>query len=202
MWKWLKANPDQATQGTSGVGGITTAGGLLFQRETGTLFRSVPYRGGQSPALQDLVAGQIDFMIATPGSSLPHVRAAAIKAYAVMSKNRLAAAPDIPTVDEAGLPGLYTLNWTATFLPKSTPRNIVSRLNDAVVTALADPNARRRLADIGQEIFPRDQQTPVALSAFQKAEIEKWWPIVKAAGSMAEEVHPQAVGQCRGCLLL
>jgi tripartite-type tricarboxylate transporter receptor subunit TctC len=178
---WLKANPDNATQGTSGAGGITTVGGLLFQRETGTRFRSVPYRGGQGPATLDLVAGQIDFMIATAAIALPHVRAGTIKAYAVMSKSRVAAAPDIPTVGEAGLSGLYVLNWQATFLPKATPKDIVARLNAAVVIALADPSVRRRLANIGQEIFPREQQTPEALAAFQSAEVEKWWPIIKTA---------------------
>jgi tripartite-type tricarboxylate transporter receptor subunit TctC len=184
---WLKANPDQATQGTTGAGGVGTVGGLLFQRETVTRYRFVPYyRGGQGAAMQDLVAGQIDFMIATAANSLPQVRAGTIKAYAVTSKTRLAAASDIPTVGEAGLPGLYALNWQATFLPKATPRNIVARLNAAVVTASADPAVRRRLADIGQEIFPRDQQTPEALGAFQGAEIEKWWPIIKAAKIKAE----------------
>jgi tripartite-type tricarboxylate transporter receptor subunit TctC len=177
---WLKSNPD-ATQGTSGAGGITTVGGLFFQRETGTHFRSVPYRGGQGPAMLDLLAGQIDFMIATPSSCLPYVRTGMIKAYAVTSKIRLAAASDIPTVGEAGLPGLHALNWQAIFMPKATPGDVVARLNAAIVTALADPTVRGRIANIGQEIFPREQQTPEALAAFQSAEIERWWPIVRAA---------------------
>jgi tripartite-type tricarboxylate transporter receptor subunit TctC len=178
---WLKANPGQATQGTTGAGGLSTVVGLFFQKETRTRFRFVPYRGGLGPAMQDLVAGQIDFMIDNPANALPQVRAGTIKAYAVTSKSRLAVASDIPTVGEAGLPDLYALNWQATFLPKATPRDIVAKVNAAVVAALADPTVGRRLADLGQEIFPRDQQTPEALAAFQGTEIEKWWPIVKAA---------------------
>ena len=183
---WLKANPDQATQGTTGAGGISTVGGLFFRRATGTQFRFVPYRGGLGPAMQDLVAGQIDFMIDTAANSLPQVRAGTIKAYALTAKNRLPAAPDIPTVDEAGLTGLYALNWQAVFVPKGTPKDVVTRLNSAVVTALADPTVRRRLADIGQEIFPPERQAPQALAAFHKAETEKWWPIIKAAGIKPE----------------
>ena len=183
---WLKANPDQATQGTTGAGGISTVGGLFFRRATGTQFRFVPYRGGLGPAMQDLVASQIDFMIDTAANSLPQVRAGTIKAYALTANSRLAAAPDIPTVDEAGLPSFHALNWQAVFLPKGTPKDIVTRLNSAIMTALADATVRRRLADIGQEIFPRDQQTPHALAAYQKAEIEKWWPIVKEANIKAE----------------
>jgi len=183
---WLKANPDQVTQGTTGAGGISTVGGLFFRRATGTQFRFVPYRGGLGPAMQDLVAGQIDFMIDTAANSLPQVRAGTIKAYALTAKTRLPAAPDIPTVDEAGLPGLYALNWQAVFVPKGTPKDVVTRLNSAIVTALGDATVRRRLADIGQEVFPLEQQTPEALAAYQKAEIEKWWPIVKEANIKAE----------------
>jgi tripartite-type tricarboxylate transporter receptor subunit TctC len=183
---WLKANPDQATQGTTGAGGISTVGGLFFRRATGTQFRFVPYRGGLGPAMQDLIAGQIDFMIDTAANSLPQVRAGTIKAYALTANTRLAAAPDIPTVDEAGLPALHALNWQAVFLPKGTPKDRVTSLNSAIVTALANAMVRRRLADIGQEIFPRAQQTPEALAAYQNAEIEKWWPIVKEANIKAE----------------
>jgi len=183
---WLKANPDQATQGTTGAGGISTVGGLFFRRATGTEFRFVPYRGGLGPAMQDLIAGQIDFMIDTAANSLPQVRAGTIKAYALTANTHLAAAPDIPTVDEAGLPGLHALNWQAVFLPKGTPKEMVTSLNFAIMTALANATVRRRLADIGQEIFPREQQTPHALAAYQKAEIEKWWPIVKEANIKAE----------------
>lgn len=183
---WLKANPDQATQGTTGAGGISTVGGLFFQRETGTRFRFVPYRIGLAAAMQDLVAGQIDFMIDTAANSLPQVRAGTIRAFAVTSRTRLATAPEVPTVDEAGLPGLYALNWQAAFLPRGAPAEIVARLNAAIVAALADPAVRKRLNAIGQEIFPRDQQTPQALAAFQKAEIDKWWPLIKAANIKAE----------------
>jgi tripartite-type tricarboxylate transporter receptor subunit TctC len=183
---WLKANPDQATQGTTGAGGISTVGGLFFQRETGTRFRFVPYRVGLAAAMQDLVGGQIDFMIDTAANSLPQVRAGTIKAFAVTSKTRLAAAPDIPTVDDAGLPGLYALNWQAAFLPKNAPKEVAAKLNAAIASALADTSVRTRLAGIGQEIFPRDQQTPEALAVFQKAEVEKWWPLIKAANIKAE----------------
>jgi tripartite-type tricarboxylate transporter receptor subunit TctC len=183
---WLKANPDKASAGTAGVGGSTgQVGGVFFQNATGTRFAFVPYRGA-GPAMGDLVAGQIDLMFDSAANSLPQVRAGAIKAYAVMAKGRLAAAPDIPTVDEAGLPGLHLSIWYALFAPRGTPQNLIARLNAAVVAALANPAVRQRLADLGLEIFPRDQQTPEALGAFQKAEIEKWWPIIKAAGIKGE----------------
>jgi tripartite-type tricarboxylate transporter receptor subunit TctC len=136
--------------------------------------------------MQDLVAGQIDFMIDTAGNSLPQVRAGNIKAFAVTSKARLATAPDVPTVGEAGLPGLLALNWQAAFLPKGASKEVVGKLNAAIVSALADSSVRKRLTAIGQEIFPREQQTPEALAAFQNAEIEKWWPIIKAANIKAE----------------
>jgi tripartite-type tricarboxylate transporter receptor subunit TctC len=176
---WLKANPDKASQGTP-VGSVPHVAGVLFQKETGTRFQFVPYRGG-APALQDLVAGNIDMLITDPTTSLSQARAGRIKAFAVAAKARLALAPDIPTVDEAGLPGFYASLWDGLWLPKSTPKNITLKLNVAVMDALADPRVRARLAEIGQQIFPREQQTPEALAALQKAEIEKWWPIIKAA---------------------
>jgi tripartite-type tricarboxylate transporter receptor subunit TctC len=180
---WLKANPDKASQA------IPTAGshvaGVLFQKQTDTRFAFVPYRGG-GPAMQDLVAGQIDMMIIQAAVALPQVRGGAIKAYAVTAKSRFAAAPDVPTVDEAGLPGLHISGWFALFAPKGTPRPVIDRLNAAVVDALADPAIRARLADLGQEIPPREQQTPEALAAFHKAEVEKWWPIIKAANIKGE----------------
>ena len=146
---------------------------------------AVPYRGA-GPAMQDLIAGQIDMMIDPAANTLPQVRADRIKAFAVTAKRRLAAAPDIPTVDEAGLPGFYVENWQGFFAPKGTPAAVVARLNAAVVETLADPAVRARLVDLGQEIFPREQQTPEALAALLRAGIEKWWPIIKAAGIKPE----------------
>ena len=180
---WLKANPDKATQA------IPTAGshvaGILFQKQTDTRFAFVPYRGG-GPAMQDLVAGQIDMMIIQAAVALPQVRGGAIKAYAVTARSRFAAAPGVPTVDEAGLPGLYISGWFALFAPKGTPKPVIDKLNAAVVDALGNANVRARLADLGQEIPPPEQQTPEALAAFHKAEVEKWWPIIKAANIKGE----------------
>ena len=134
----------------------------------------------------DMIAGHIDLMAVAPNIALEHVRAGTIKAYAVMSRQRLQAAPEIPTVDEAGLPGFYASPWFALWAPKGTPRDVIARLNTAVVDALADGAVRQRLAQTGSEIVPRDEQTPAALAALQKAEIAKWWPIVKDAGIKAE----------------
>jgi tripartite-type tricarboxylate transporter receptor subunit TctC len=182
---WLKANPGKALAGAGGVGSASHEAGLLFANETGTRFQFVPYRG-LGPATQDLISGQIDFMINFPANALPQVQAGTIKAYAVTSKTRLASAPEIPTVDEAGLPGFYYSSWHALFAPKGTPKDVVGRLNAAVIAALADPAVRVRLTDLGQEIFPPGQQTPAALAAVQRADIDKRWPIIKAAGIKAE----------------
>ncbi len=182
---WLKANPDKALQGTPGAGSSPHIAGIFLQKATGTRFRFVPYRG-LGPAMQDLLAGQIDMMIDGPPNSLPQLRAGNINVHAVTAWSRLAAAPEVPTVDEAGLPGLYFSVWHALFVPKSTPKALVGKLNTAAVEALANPAVQRRLSDLAQEIPPRDRQTPEALGAFQKAEIEKWWPIVKAANIKAE----------------
>jgi tripartite-type tricarboxylate transporter receptor subunit TctC len=185
LLSWLKANPGKVTAGNSGVGSLEHVGAVMFQNSTGTSLQLVPYRGS-APALQDLVAGQIDMMIDGALVALPQVRTGAIKAFALTAKSRLAAAPDIATVDEAGLPGFYLSVWDALFAPERTPREVIAKLNVVVSQALADPNAQRRFADLGREIFPREQQTPEALAAFQKAEIEKWWPLLKAAGVKPE----------------
>ena len=182
---WLKANPGKASQGDGGPGSLTHLAGISFQQETGTQFRSVPYRGAAA-AVNDLVAGHIDIMIDLAPNSLPQVRAGNIKAYAVMAATRLAAAPDIPTVDEAGLPGFFMSAWQGIWVPKGTPLAVIGMLNAAIVDALADPTVRARLAELGQEAFPREQQTPEALGARQRAEIEKWWPIIRAANLKAE----------------
>ncbi len=182
---WLKANPDKASQGTSGVGGYSHLAGVLFQKQTDTRFQFVFYRGG-AQTMQDLVAGQIDLMIDQASNALPQVRSGNIKAYAVAAKRRLAEALDIPTVDQAGLPGFYFSHWYALFAPKGTPKPIIAKLSATIVETLADPAVRSRLAGLGQEIFPREQQTPEALAAFHKAEIEKWWPIIKEAGITPE----------------
>jgi tripartite-type tricarboxylate transporter receptor subunit TctC len=182
---WLKANPDKATQGTAGVGTGSHIVGVFMQQLSGARFAMVPYRGA-GPAMTDLLAGQIDLMIDPSSNTLPQVRAGLIKAYAVTAAKRLPTAPEIPSVDEAGLPDLHFLNWSAYYAPRDTPRPIINRLNAAIGEALADPAVRAKAAEFGQEIFPREMQTPDTLAAFHRAEIEKWWPIIKAAGIKAQ----------------
>jgi tripartite-type tricarboxylate transporter receptor subunit TctC len=182
---WLKANPDKATAATVGSGSASHVTGVYFQRSTATRFQFVPYRGG-APAVQDVVAGHVDLMFAEVSSSLAFVRSGQIKAYAVMAKSRWFAAPETPTVDELGLPGIYLSFWQGVWAPKGTPKDILAKVHAAVVGALRDPAVRQRLIDAGQEVMPREQQTPEALAAFHKAEIEKWWPIIKEAGIKAE----------------
>jgi tripartite-type tricarboxylate transporter receptor subunit TctC len=182
---WLKAKSTPTLQGSAGVGSSGHVTGIYFQIITGTHLTHVPYRGA-APALQDLVAGQIDMMIDAPAAILPQARAGAIKAFAVTANNRLASAPDVLTVDEAGLPGVYFSNWSALFAPKGAPGNVIAKLNSAVVDALGDPAVRQRLADLGFDIPPREQQMPEALGAFQTSEIDKWWPIIKAANIKGE----------------
>ena len=183
--EWIKANPDKVSTGTAGPGSASHVGGLYFQRFSDTKFIFVPYRG-TGPAMQDLIGGQIQLMLDQSSNSLPQVRNKQIKAFAVTAKTRLAVAPEIPTVDEVGMPGFYISVWHGLWVPKDTPKPIIAKLTAAVQAALADPTVRKRLTDLGQEISPREQQTPEALAAFQKAEIEKWWPIVKAANIKVE----------------
>jgi tripartite-type tricarboxylate transporter receptor subunit TctC len=179
--EWLKSNTGKASVGTGGVGSASHAIAALFRIATRTSFQLVPYRGN-APATQDLIAGRLDMLFDSPATGLPQVRAGLAKAYAVTGKSRLLLAPDIPTADEAGLAGFEVASWHAIWAPKATPKNIIEKLNSAVVLALARPAVRERLAELGQEIPTRHQQTPEGLAELQKFEIEKWWPIIKAGG--------------------
>ena len=181
---WLKTNP--ATAATVGAGSPGHVAGIHFQNVTGTHIQFVPYRGG-GPANQDLLGGQVDLRIGAEASQmLPHIRSGQAKAYAVMSKTRWAVAPEVPTTDEAGVPGIQIALWTGLWAPKGTPKDIVARLSAAVGETLADPTVRQRIANAGFDIPPPEQLTPEALGAFHKSEIEKWWPIIKSANLKAE----------------
>jgi tripartite-type tricarboxylate transporter receptor subunit TctC len=175
---WLRANPDKATAGSAGA--VATVSIAFFQQKTETRLVVVPYRGA-APAAQDLMGGQIDLMFDQASNALPQIRAGAIKAFAVTAKTRMPNAPEIPTVDEAGLPGFYAALWQGIWAPKGTPAVAIARLNAAVGEALADPKVEQRLRDIGQEPFPPDQRSVAAMAAYQQAEADKWWPIIKAA---------------------
>jgi len=179
---WLKANPDKASQGTTTAG--THALGAFFQKETGTRFQFVPYRG-TAPAIQELVTGQID-LVFDSAANMSQVQAGNIKAYATTNNTRLALSPDVPTVGEFGLSTLSFTSWYGFFAPKGTPKEVISRLNAAAADALDDATVRHRLTEINMELFPRDQWTPEALGTLVKAEIEKWWPIIKAANIKSE----------------
>jgi tripartite-type tricarboxylate transporter receptor subunit TctC len=177
---WLKANPDKALQGTSGVGSLGHLAGILFQKATGTSYQFIPYRG-LGPAMQDLVAGRVDLMIDVPINSLPYVRDGKLKAYAILGEQRVTIAPDVPTADEAGVSGVQLQNWYCIYAPKDTPKDVVARLNAACVEILADQALRDRLAGFGFVLPPREQQSPEALETLQQAETAKWAPIIKAA---------------------
>jgi len=179
----LKAHPNQASAGLNNL--IFRLVAARFQKETGTQFTIVPYRAGGS-LLGDLVAGQIDLSFASQVASLPLVRSQSIKAYAITGEARSALAPDIPTLAQMGLPGLTYTSWYGLFGPRGTPKEIIGKLNAAVVEALAEPAARSRLAELGYEAFPRERQTPETLAALQKADAEKWWPVIKELGIKAE----------------
>ena len=180
---WMKANPGMATFANQNAAAQTA--GVLLQQLTGTSVLFVPYRGA-GPAMQDLMAGHIDLLVVQAAAALPQVRGGTVKALANMSASRSPVVPGIPTADESGVPGLYLSGWFGFFAPKGTPKDIVAKLNAAMVQALADPGVRARFSELGLDIASREQQTPEGLAAFHKAEIEKWWPIIKAAGIKAE----------------
>jgi tripartite-type tricarboxylate transporter receptor subunit TctC len=182
---WLKANPDKASVGIAGVGATGHLSGISFQKETGTKFQFVPYRGN-APAMQDLLAGQIDFMIEPASNFKSLVEAHSVKPFAITGRTRLPSSPDIPTADEAGLPGFFASLWYGLWVPKDTPKDIVAKLNATMVQLLAAPSVKERFAELGIQIAPLDQQSPEALRAFQKAETERWWPIIKAANLKGE----------------
>ena len=182
---WLKANDGKVTAGTAGVGSGSHFSGVYFGQQIGAKLQFVPYRG-TGPALLDLVAGQIDIIVDQASNSLSQVKSGKIRAYAIMADKRLAAAPEIPTVDEAGLPGFHVELWSGIWVPKGTPRDIIGKLNAAVTDALSDPAVRKRLEEAGLDIPPREQQTPEALGAYQQAEVKKWWPMIKAANIKVE----------------
>jgi tripartite-type tricarboxylate transporter receptor subunit TctC len=175
---WLRANPDKATAGSAGA--VATVSIAFFQQKTATRLVVVPYRGA-APAAQDLMGGQIDLMFDQASNALPQIHAGTIRAFAVTAKARMPNAPELPTVDEAGLPGFYAALWQGIWAPKGTPAEVIAKLNAAVGEALADPKVEQRLREIGQEPFPPDQRSVAAMAAYQQAEADKWWPIIKAA---------------------
>src|ERR1700730_3531678 len=182
---YLKANPDKASVGIAGVGATGHLTGISFQKATGTKFQFVPYRGS-APAMQDLLAEQIDFMIEPSSNFRSLVGAGSVKPDAITGRTRLPSSPNIPTADEAGLPGFFASLWYGLWVPKGTPKEIVAKLNATMVRLLADPPVKEHFAELGIQITPLDQQSPEALRAFQKAEAERWWPIIRAANLKAE----------------
>jgi tripartite-type tricarboxylate transporter receptor subunit TctC len=177
---YLKVNPDKASVGIAGVGATGHLTGISFQKETGTKFQFVPYRGN-GPAMQDLLAEQIDFMIEPSSNFKSLVGAGSVKPFAITGKTRLPSSPDIPTADEAGLPGFFASLWYGLWVPKGTPKDIIAKLNAIMVQLLADPSVKQRFEELGIQITPLTQQSPEALRVFQKAETERWWPIIRAA---------------------
>jgi tripartite-type tricarboxylate transporter receptor subunit TctC len=182
---WLKANPDKASVGIAGVGATGHLTGISFQKDTGTKFQFVPYRGN-APAMQDLLAGQIDFMIEPSSNFKSLVAVGSVKPFAVTGRKRLASSPNIPTADEAGLPGFFASLWYGLWVPKGTSRDIIAKLNATMSQLLGHPSVKQRFEDLGIQIAPLDQQSPEALRAFQKAEMQRWWPIIKAANLKGE----------------
>ncbi|MGY4570579.1 MULTISPECIES: tripartite tricarboxylate transporter substrate binding protein BugD [Bradyrhizobium] len=180
LLEWLKSRPAPPTAGTAGAGSGSHIAGLYFENVSGIKLQYVPYRG-TGPALNDLVAGQIDIIVDQTSNSINQVRAGNIRAYAVTDSKRVANAPDVPTVDEAGLPGFHMTLWSGLWVPKGTPKEIVAKLNAAAVEAMADPAVQKQLENLGLQMPPKDQLTPGALGTWQKAEIAKWWPMIKAA---------------------
>ena len=182
---WLKAKPTLATAGTAGAGSGAHIAGLYFENVTGIKLQYVPYRG-TAPALTDLIAGQIDIMIDQTSNSIAQVRAGTIRAYAVTDDKRVESASDIPTTDEAGLNGFHMTLWSGLWVPKNTPKDIVTQLNEAAIAAMNDPAVRKKFEDLGLQMPPKDKLAPEALGAFQKSEIAKWWPMIKAANVKVE----------------
>jgi tripartite-type tricarboxylate transporter receptor subunit TctC len=176
---WMKANPDKINYVNQNAAANVT--GVMFEKLTGQKFRYIPYRGA-GPAMTDLVSGQVDLLVVQGAVALPQIRAGKIKAIANLSPQRSASMSDIPTSDESGIPGLYMSGWFGFFAPKGTPKDVIATLNSAMVQALAEPAVRARFTELGLDVASREQQTPEGLAAFQKAEIAKWWPIIKEAG--------------------
>jgi tripartite-type tricarboxylate transporter receptor subunit TctC len=181
---WLRDNPDKATAGTAGVGSTSHISAVKFQKITGTQFGFVPYRG-LGPAMRDLMSGHIDILFDLAANSIPQIKAGSINALAVTAPNRLSSAPEIPTVDEAGLTGFYFANWHAVWTPRGTPVEVNAKLNAAVRKTLADPAVAKRLADIGQQLPTPERQSAEILAAYQNDEIERWWPLIKGANIKA-----------------
>jgi len=180
LMAWLMANPDKASVGIAGVGAAGHLTGISLQKATGTKFQFVPYRGN-GPAMQDLLAEQIDFMIEPASNFKSLLGAGSVKPFAITGKTRLKSSPNIPTADEAGLPGFIASLWYGLWVPKNTPKDIIATLNATMVQVLANPAVKQRFEELGIEITPLQQQSPEALRAYQKAEAERWWPIIKAS---------------------